>query len=405
MAGTPTNISGARTTSNILSARRVVDMAPKIIMLEDDRKSLMTFVSSLGTRPVTNPQFTWLTDEIVPKTGLTGTATIASTAATGTATLKLDGTTTTKVYLKVDDVIKIVSNGEVMRVTATPTNMSAVDVLRNVAGASVASCASGVQWVKIGNNREENSTLRDSAGSLISLTTQEASAQNYTQTFRDAFGLSRREDKSNLYGGPDRAHQRMKKLLEHCEQQENAFWHGVSATDASGRTYTQGMLTSIPSGNTEAITTLTEDEFDDFVRRISRYGNTSRRVLFCSRFVGQLISGWARANQRITNVGTSTKYGVQVNEYLTGSGVTVDLITTNALEGVPGATANGTWDGYACLVDPENIKKAVFGGCDTQLELDLQLPDQDGLVDSYKSDVGLQYGHASHHGLITGVTA
>jgi hypothetical protein len=195
----------------------------------------------------------------------------------------------------------------------------------------------------------------------------------------------------------------MKALLQHCEEINNTMWHGVSASDSAGRTYSQGLLEYIPSGNEEAITTLTEAEFIDFVRRISRYGNTKKRVLFCSRFVASLIDGWARDSQRINSPGTKTKYGVNVTEYL-AAGVSVDIVTDHALEGVPAATATSGWDGYACLVDPANIKKAVFGGDDTKLQIGVQLPDQDGLVDAYLSDVGLQAGHSSHHGTITGVT-
>lgn len=396
MAGTPSSISGARATHNILAARRVVDMAPKIILLEDDRKSLMTFAGALGTRDVSNPNFHWLTDEILPKSGTFG-AGAASTVTTG---FNMSGTSA-NVYLQVDDVVKVPSTGDVFLVTVV-SGMGDVD-LTHIYDSS-ASIANGSQWVRIGNSRQENSTLRDSSDALLALSTKEVSAANYTQTFRTALGLSRREDKSNLYGGKDRAYQRMKALLQHCEEINNAFWHGVSASDASGRTHTQGLLEYIPSGNEEAITTLTEAEFEDFVRRVTRYGNTKKRVLFCSRFVGQLISGWARDNQRIAVPGGKTKYGVQVVEYQAGSGATIDIVTDHALEGIPSATSTSGWDGYAVLVDPENVKKAVFGGDDAKLQIGLQMPDQDGLVDAYLSDVGIQSGHGSHHGTITGVT-
>jgi hypothetical protein len=408
MPGTPDTISGVRKTTNIQSARRVVDMAPKIILLEDDRKALMTFVSSLGRRNVTNPKFDWLTDEIIPKYCKAGD-TIASATATAqyTAALNLGGNDT-DVIVKVDDLLKLPHSGEIVRVSATPTNMTAVDVYRNtngVAAAASTSAASGTLLVKIGNAREEFSRVLTSAGAPIGLTTKEATASNYTQTFRNTFGLSRRELKSKLYGQEERAYQRMKKLMEHCEEINNAMWHGVSGTDSTdtSRTYTGGLISFVPSGNTETITTLTEDELEDFLRVATRYGNTKRKVLFASRYIQQLISAWARNNQRVTKPGGEIKYGVHMTEYHSGTGAVMDVITDHALEGVPGSSTVTGWDKEAVLVDPENVKLAVFGSDYMKLEVDLELPDMDGLVDSYISDVGLQAGNAAHHSRINGV--
>lgn len=410
MAGTPTSIAGIRQTTNIQSARRVVDMAPKIILLEDDRKALMTFVSSLGRRNVTNPQFDWLTDEILPKS-FTTTATLASSNASATADISAYFGTAATQYLKTDDILKVPSTGEIIHVHSGATATSGTNgaITRNVAGATFASAASGVQVVKIGNAREEFSRVFDSSNNLVARTTQEATARNYTQTFRDTFGLSRREQKSKLYGQEERAYQRMKKLLEHAEQINNTIWHGVSASaspagNGSGRTLTGGMIPAVPSGNTETITTLTEDEMEDFLRANTRYGS-KKKVLFASRYVQQLLSAWARANQRVTQPGGTIKYGVHMTEYHAGCGAVVDVITDHALEGIPGSSTVGGWDGDAVLVDPENVKLAVFGGDYMKLEIDLELPDMDGLVDSYLSDVGLQWGNGSHHARITGVTA
>lgn len=404
--GTPATVSGARLTSTILSARRITNMAPKIRLLFDDKKALMTMSGEVSTRDTDNPQFFFMLDEIIPDKGTTGASAASVSAASVSAALDLSGVTTA-VYLQVDDVIKFPANGMICRVSATPTNMNSVAVLQNVAAnlaASAATAAAGATWVKIGNAKIENSRLYDSSNNLNSIAVTETTATNYTQTFRTTFGMSRRELKSNLYGGADRPHQRMKKLLEHCWEIENAMWHGVSAAESS-RTYTQGLLTYIPSGNQEAIPTLTEEEFDDFVRRITRYGNAKKRTLFCSRYVGQLLSQWAAGNQRITSLGSSIKYGVHVNTLMTGVGCEIDVVATHSLEGLPGSTAVGTWDGYAALVDMEDVQKVRFMGDEAKLATDVQFKDQDGVADAFLSDVGLDPGNYNKHGLITGITA
>lgn len=404
MAGTPASIQGARTTSNILSANIVKNVAPAVLMLEDDRKSLMTFVSSLGTYATDNPQFDWFQDEIVPKAGTMGASAASASASTVSAALDLSGQGT-GIYVNIDDDIKIPSTGEIVRVTAQPSQMTAVPVLRGINGVLSATIALGALWVKLGDARAENSRLYDTSDVLQSVSVQETSAYNYTQTFREPFGLSRRESKTKQYTGKDEARQKMKKLIEHCQKINLAFWHGGRISESGGRTHTGGLLSFIPSGNQSTIATLTEAEFENFVRRITRYGNSKRRVLFCSRYVASLISGWGRAAQRINNPGGTVKYGVHVTEYQAGCGTTVEIVTDHALEGLPGSSTLGTWDGYGALVDPEGMKKAVFGGDDTTYAEGVQFADQDGKTNAYLSDVGLLPGHPTKHGLMIGVAS
>lgn len=402
MAGTPTGITGIRTTSNILAANVVKNVAPAVLMLEDDRKSLMTFVSSLGTHPTDNARFDWMEDELVPWVGTLAASCASATATSATTTINMSGQTSA-IYLAVDDIIKFPSTGEIARVTAL-TAMSAVSCVRSI-NATTADISNGALWVKIGDARAENSRLYDSSNLLLSVSTQEVNNYNYTQTFREALGMSRREAATKQYTGADKPRQKAKKLIEHCAKINRAFWHGARLDEGSGRTHTGGLLSYVPSANQSTIATLTEDDFENFVRRISRYGNSKRRVLFASRFVAALISGWGRANQRITNPGGVVKYGVSIQEYQAGCGTVVEIVTDHALEGLPGSSTNYTWDGYAALVDPEGMKKAVFGGTDTLYTEGLQAPDMDGTADAYISDVGLLPGNANYQALIKGVTA
>lgn len=402
MAGTPTSVSGVKTTSNFISARKVQDVENVIYMLESDKKSFMTFATKLGTRKVHRADFTWLTDEIPPKSGTTA-ASAASAAASATAILNLSGDATT-VYLNIDDVIKFPSTGEVCRVSAVPANASATHLVRNLNGAATATIASGAQFVVIGDSREENSLLRNTT-TLAAQTvgTVEASARNYTQTLREPVAVSRRAEGTKTFGPGGQKHEEAKALLRHCEKIENMLFHGVSATEGT-RTYSRGIIDMVPSGNSEAITTLTEDEVDDFLRYTSRYGNQNNKVLAVSRFVHQKMSAWARSGQRITDPGGVTDWGVVLENYQSGSGIKVKLMPCNALEGVPGSSAVSGWDGYAVLIDMTDVRIAKFGDAYMKLARDLQEGDRDGTLSAIISDCGLAGGNLSHHGLITGVT-
>jgi len=403
MAGTPTSILDARETGDVSAIDEVVSVADKLSMLENDKNALMVFANSLPSEDVTNNLFYWQKDEILPKSGTTG-ASAASAASGATAALNLAGDSTS-VYVTLGDVLKFPATGHIYRVSAAPANATAAATISATCLSGVTSTiASGAQWVRIGNTFEENSRLIES-GALISLTTQETQLSNYTLTFRKAVGMSRREQHMKKYSGDARNRQRLKKLLEHCEEINNTLWHGVSGTEANGRTRTGGILSYVPAGNTEAISTLTEDELDDFIRANTRYGSGKDKVLFASRFVSQTISQLARDSQRITTPGSENKWGVQVTEYLAGVGVGVKIVTDHALEGIPGSTAAPSgWDGYAVLVDPADMGLKKFAGCFMELEVDIQENDRDGVMDAYKSDIGLAIGHDEHQAAITSVT-
>lgn len=382
-----TTISGQRTSVNIESARRVIDMLPTILLLEDDRKSLFTFAASMGVRKVTNPTFKWLVDEKLPKADAINFG--AGYVSTATSVVVDNGG-----YFVPNDIIKVPRTGETMLVTAVSTNT--LTVTRSWGGTAGAALVDNDPVYRIGNTWSEFSSLRDSSQNIISSTTQSTEHANYCQYQRFAFGLSQREKDSELYGENDRRLQQMKKLLEASESINMGFWHGEEALSGS-QSSTGGVLENIAAGDSEAIPTLTEDEFEDFLRSGSRYGNQSRKPFFCSRFVKQVISGFARPNQRITDPGGSTKYGVNVTEYHSGTGFTAELISDHSLEGA-------VWDGYGALIDAQDVKMACMPNGELKLLEDQQLPDVRGVVDSYEADCGLQYGHPSKHRKLTGVT-
>ena len=61
-----TNISGVRTTSTILAARRPVDMADQIALLDPNKAPFVAILKNVAKkkRVVYGPKFNWLEDEI-----------------------------------------------------------------------------------------------------------------------------------------------------------------------------------------------------------------------------------------------------------------------------------------------------------------------------------------------------
>lgn len=378
----PTAISGVRSTTSIQSARRIVDMWKYIVLLEDDKKSLFTMAGALNKRKVTNPDFNWLTDEIVPHAdALNGSITSAAT----TITVDNGG------YFVANDIIKIPATGETMRVTGVASNV--LTVTRTWGTTAAASAADNAVVLKIGSAFGENSTLRDSSDNLLSATTSEVSNQNYCQIFRDAFGLSETENSSDLYGGKDRDLQRRKKLIEHCQKINESFYHGEKAISGNVRT-TGGVLEAKGSANFDSTNIGTVAAFETALETMFRYGS-QEKVLFCGRSVSRAITATLAAGQQRITPG-ETKYGVRIRNYMSDSG-DVKIVTDHALEGY--------YADYGVLMDMDDVALAHMPGRDTKLKVGVQLPDQDGVVDEYLSEVGLQWGETRKHGVFSDFNA
>lgn len=411
MAGTPSTVIGARSVSGITSSDRVRNVSKVVLMLQDDKKNLMTYLTGLGSESTDNYEFEWISDEIIPNRGTTGAS--AASAASGTGgNLDLSGQGST-VYVRVDEQLYFPSTGEIARVAVTPAagDMSAVSCVRNVPGGATATIAAGALWINIGDARAAGARLYTSvaSSSLNALSTTNTFNSNFTQTFEEPLGLYRREAKSKNHSGKDEATTKTKALMAHCEKIEHAFFYGKRLEEADDRTSTGGHLywqNAVAPGNIETIPTLTQEEFDDFVLRITRYGSRKRRVLFCSRFIATKISQWAYANQRIQSTGSSVKYGVHVDSVKTASGCDVDIVTCDALEGLPGSTTLGTHDGTGLLLDMTGKKKVVFGGDDLSFAEGLEHNDQIGdKTSAYLSDVGYKPGDVRKDGQMSGVSA
>lgn len=389
MAGTPEPVSGTRDVTNLETALRVVDMWDTIILLNSDKKNFITFTGSLGQRQVKNPKFEWQTDEVMPPNDTT-----TASCASGGTTLALTGDGSDEVYVTVNETLYIPSTGEQVRVTAVSARN--LTITRAFGDTAAASIASGATVVRLAGSWNEMSTLRDSNNAYIATTNQTANNLNYTQFHRKAVPLGHRAKGSELYGGNYREHQQLLALLDVCSTYERSFLFGDLKAPASANSgATKGAWRWVPSANQNTITTLTEDDLESFIRTATLDGSGDTKKLFASRQVKQIISRLAAPNQRI-KPGVK-KYGVTLDEYTAGSGETIEIIGTRAFE------ESGESDS-ALLIDPRDVRLAVFDGMNIKLYENVQQNDQHGSVDEYAADIGYQAGNAAHSHRMTGVT-
>lgn len=384
-----TNINGARDTYNILQARRVVDMADKIALLDPNESPFVTFLKLAGRdkRTVHNPRFDWLEDELLGAQTAVGTA----IESAGTTTLAVvDGS-----IFKPGDVLNVPAVGENMLVTAVSTNN--LTVVRGYGTTeAAANIAKDAVVLRLGTAMPENSSVP------ASITTQEVNKYNYTQIFRTPFALSNTEKASKLYGGKDVAYQRRKKSIEHKAEIARAMYWGQPKEDTTGTHVrrTMGGLENFISGQAVAFnsggTTLTYANFDNYVARVAFAHGKSEKLLIAGPYLASAINHWAE-NKLVTDVDPKATYGINVRKLITSYG-TLDVIYDPLL-------ADGAHADRGYLLDPDNIRYVSLEGRDTKLYTNIQAPDVDGEIDEYLTECSLEVKQPATHVLITGAYA
>jgi len=405
--GVVTNTAGNAARSTAVSAaegRLIVDAVDKIFLLEPNKHPLVTLLTNVGKvydgkswtgssmmkAATGNPEFTWFEDVY----GGRYARAAASYAASATS-IDVTGAGTSSAYIfTVGDVVKNARTGENFLVSAI-TDSDTIGVTSAFGTTATAAGNTGDSLFIIGNVNEENSGVRNTN------TTRAVSQKNFTQIFKTTIALSNTEKASNLYGGGDLPYQRAKKGTEHALDIEKAFWFGEKKYDTTGtqgqpRRATGGVLEFINAGNSYVQNQggpLTAPDLNTFLREAFTYGSTEK-VLFAGGIVLQAINEIARG-QIVTKTGDTT-YGVKISQWMTAFG-TINIVHNPLFV--------EDYAGYAFLLDMECFRYRYLNDRDTKLEMNVQTPGLDGVVDQYITEAGLERKQAPRHALLKGVTA
>lgn len=363
-------INAVRSTGNVTALRRVVDIAKKIDVLEPDSAPLLTLTKKMSKKVAINPKINWLEEASLTKAD---TVNYSTNYTSGATEIRVDNVS----YFRAGDVVKDVSTGEQLLVTAL-AGTDSLTVLRAWGSTSATTISDGEYLAIIGNANEEFATKR------VPKISDQTEKTNYLQIFRTPFGISRTADNSEMYGGKDLAHQRMMQLIEHEKEIERAMWFGEPKEYTSGthpRRATGGVDYWISTNGTDANGTLTETEFEDFLRTGFRYGSKTK-WLFASPLIIQAINSWAKDNIQI--MPKEKTFGINLAQWMTPFGM-VNLVLNNLFTETP------TFSGYAFLIDPEQLTYRFLQNSDTRLKTNIQDPSADGEEDEYITEAGLQF--------------
>jgi len=381
------NIAGVRTTTNIQQARRVVDMAKEIALLDPNESPFVTFLklAKKDVRVAKAPKIEWLEDDLIGAATQVDNASGISISTSSTSIAVDDGS-----IFSVGDLISIPAYSVVYRITAISTNtLTAIQFGTAVASGTI---ADNSVVLKLGNAMEENSSVP------AAKTTQEVAVYNYTQIFRTPVALSATEMATELYGGKDRAYQRRKKALEHKRDIARAMYFGVRKEDTTGATprRTMGGLLEFMTETTafdSSTQPLTYANFDQYVAQPVFSHGSREKLLIAGPNLMTAINSWA-LNKVVTEVDANATFGIRVKRLITGYG---DLMVV-----YDPLLADGFHAGYGMVLDTDNIRYAYLQGRDTKLNTNIQANDVDGVIDEYITECSLEVKLPKTHMLITG---
>jgi hypothetical protein len=395
-----TVIAGQRTTGNVASEQREIDLSKPILLLEPEAAPV-TVISKMirnggNITAAKDSTFYWDEDELETRFDAINHTEEYSTEATA---LVVD---TPSVFYK-GALVKIPRTGEIVLVTAVTEGESKLTVTRGYSGSTAAKIKDNDQLFVIGLVAEEGDTSPEAR------TFNPTKKTNYTQIFRKSVEATGTWlSSSNMTSPHDWSHQHKKAAIEHLKDIEHAFLFGKPATTTgtNGRPQrtTGGLLHFYTQNNSDAGGELTETEFEAWVRSIMRDGS-NKKTVFVSPLVLSVINDFAVGRLQVVQADENTKYGIGITSYKSAHGE-LKLVKHNLLEGE-------VWGGMAIAVDfrdgglkyrPLNGTGAPGGSRDTKLLTNRQENDRDGKKDEWLTEVGLQAPLAKTGGVLTGVT-
>lgn len=388
-------VTSQRTTGNVLSSQRVIDLANPILLLEPDAAPITVIlksINSMGSRArATDVKFSWHVDQLETRFDAVNNG--AGYASNATSVVVDNGE-----LFAAEDLVRVPRTGEVMSVTSISTNT--LTVVRAFGSSTAAALVDDDPLYIIGTAAEEGDT------SQAPRSANPTKYDNYTEIFKHSIAATASWLTSSNESSPhDWPHQVKKNMIEHLRDIEGAFLFGSPGTstgaDGGPRRSTGGFLHYYTSNNQAAGGTLDEAEWETFLRTITRYGS-KKKTVFVSRLVASVLNNYA-ASKLQTRVEGNT-YGVDVTQFQSVHG-RVNIVVHDMLEGT-------VWGGYALALDFNNgnIKYRYLDGDgpgearDTKVYTSREENDRDGRRDEIITEAGLQPGEPRTGGLLTGVT-
>lgn len=389
------SISGARSTTDISSTQRTVNLDKAIKMVLPAAAPFTTLLQQTSKKATGDPKFKWFEDDLKPRFD-------AINDGGGYLAADTSLTVDNGDRFAEHDVVVVTRTGEQIRVTQVVGNV--LTVVRGTGTTSAAAINNDDELMIVSSAQPEgdvSKTARSANG---------AEVYNFTQIFRTPYEVTGTAYASENETNPhDWDHQTEKAMMEHKRDLELAALFGQRSENTSGgevRRTTAGILAHITTNVTDAGGAFTETEFNTAMRTAfsSKSGSGSgakTKVAFGSPLATQVLNSYPAGKLQVNSSGEAKgKYGVDFTTFTSPFGA-IRLVTHWELTG-------SKYGGYLVLVDMGNVEyrflKNSKANRDTHVRKEIQAPDADARKDEVFSEVGLQVACESTHSIVSGIT-
>lgn len=337
--------SGVQTVANQSTEGRAVRAVGAIIHeLEIDKAPLTVIMTKAAGRlvPAGNVKVEWLEDALPAQFDV-----LAGALTAGAATM----TVTNYTYFA-EGMLVQVNRKEIVRVTATPSSAT-VAIARAVGEESAAAAAVGDQLFIIGDSSEEGTAT------AAIVATVKTNPYNYMEITKTEIGWTGTAKASEVYGKSDPDVDRVKAIVKHARELEKKYIVGQryytasGAVDSKAHRTMRGVMRYITTNVQAMGGELTNEEFDNHLRKAFRYGS-AKKLLIGSGTVINVINGFVKA--KITPAEMNPTYGLKLAKYITPFG-DLDIAYSPLLENDSLDDLNGL-AGTGIILDIANLEVA-----------------------------------------------
>jgi hypothetical protein len=378
-------------TDEIVADEKVVDMDPKIRLLDPDQTQFTTMTSRQGSRTATREKVNWLEEQYVNDV-LTTTATYTSGGTSVTVSTQ-DATA-----VQPNDIFRNMRTGQPLRVSSVVVGTGVITVVpmgTNAAGNI------GDKLLFVGTAYPQGATVGNPKYSARVL------GFNYTQIFREPWSFTGTATAIELYGGGEPAKEAARKAVEFKRQIEHNGFFGARFYNAgAGGTEPQGgaggLIEFIATNKQNVGGELTSDFLDLFLATVLAKGS-SEKVIFTGTVGAYYISRFHRAGQgAFWKPSNESVHGVKVDGFISGVfGYQLPVVVKKEWANYPSG-ANG-YNGNMFVLDMTNIERRPLRDRDTKLFSSRQNPGEDRVLAEYLCEMSWTIAQERTHGMLTGI--
>lgn len=373
----PTFVSGYRTTADQVSIRLKPQVFDKILTYQPNGNAVALILNKARkTREVGGHQFYWMTKDRYPVRDTVNLA--AGYDADDTSIVVTNGD---RFFARA--VVLNVNSGERMLVQSVSNNTLTIE--KRGLGSTAKPIQHNDEFLILNNAYPEAADV----GTAISI--KEASEYNYTQTIRSPMSFSRRDMKSDMFGGFDMDTEEMWQASQHMQFIEYALLWGArdlfnDASSGKRNTTTGGIHYYINGTSPWDLNAVKFNyrTFMEFLEEAMYYGDGGRFGSRTKWLVGgsRLLTEVASWGVELLRLPPSAKvFGLDIVELRTPHGK-VRLIDHPLFEGGHASKA--------MLLDFNHLRLTYFKDGKTSLLADRQGNGIDGKTSEWLTDVGLE---------------